>query len=676
MSTISENILKENEAIIEYLRHSRLFNHLSEEHLKQLMPLSEMCQFPKGSRILAEGQDNSKVFFLLQGIVGVYSHGERIILLKRRGDIIGEMSVISNKPCAATVIAETNVEMFTIRARDIGSFTDLDNDAIQHTLYRVFAMIMTEKLSMTTEKARHFEENNRELHETQVHLQHAYSVLDDQVKQLTHAKIEAEEANRSKSSFLASVSHEIRTPMNSILGFTDILDGLIIDSSQREYLKAIKTSGKTLLGLINDILDLSKIEAGKIQLEYSNVGPHAVFHEMELIFSNKLEKKGLDFQLEIAEGLPSSLSLDETRFRQILMNLVSNAIKFTETGYVKISVSYHYLDEEQKQLNLIVEVEDTGIGIPDNQQGLIFNAFEQREGQRQSQYGGTGLGLAITKRLVETMGGEIAVFSQEGKGSKFRIQLNEVHILHTDVGEEQEMSIDPSNVHFETASILIVDDVRLNRFLLKGYLPYAELHLQEASNGKEALDMARNQHFDIILMDLKMPVMDGYEATERFKNDDKLKKIPIILLTAVAVDREEHKVLELSDGILNKPVNQTVLLRELMRFLPHTIHEVTSEEPSEFYENIEFDKKPLPALLKDLEKNVVKTWERRDELSINELGALASEISELADKHQYPPLKQLGNEMQKLTQLFDIDALENKMNTFPEIFQKIKDSLA
>jgi len=238
---------------------------------------------------------------------------------------------------------------------------------------------------------------------------------------LKQGKEIAESANRMKSQFLANMSHEIRTPMNAIIGFSDLLRNLVTDKRHKGYLDTIRASSRTLLTLINDILDLSKIEAGRLEIQYEVSDIHVLFHEIQAIFMEKITKKGLNFIIEIEEDLPSGLVIDEIRIRQVLINLIGNAIKFTKQGYIKLSARKTYRKGKSK-VNLIIVVEDTGIGIPEKQQAKMFDPFTQKERQSTRKFGGTGLGLAISKNLVELMNGEITLHSIENKGSSFRSQ--------------------------------------------------------------------------------------------------------------------------------------------------------------------------------------------------------------------------------------------------------------
>ena len=252
--------------------------------------------------------------------------------------------------------------------------------------------------------------------------------IEEYADQLLIAKEDAEEANKAKSRFLANISHEIRTPMNAVIGFTDLLNTLITDKKQKLYLESIKSSSKNLLTLINDILDMSKIEAGKMELQYGPVNLKLLFTEIKQIFSLKINQKKLEFLIKVDNDLPEVLMLSEIRLRQVLFNLIGNSLKFTEKGYVKLSAKKINHDKNENKIDLLISVEDTGIGIPLEQQEKIFEAFMQKEDQNIKKYGGTGLGLTISKRLIEIMGGEITLQSEENKGSVFEFILKNVSI--------------------------------------------------------------------------------------------------------------------------------------------------------------------------------------------------------------------------------------------------------
>lgn len=392
---------------------------------------------------------------------------------------------------------------------------------------------------------------------------------------LKRAKRAAEEANLAKSEFLANMSHEIRTPMNSILGFTQVLQGKVREPKLSHYLEIIYNSSKSLLSLINDILDLSRIEAGKIALEYRVCSPKLLFREMEALFSHKTREKGLEFFVDINPELPRALLLDEVRLREILVNLIGNAIKFTESGYLKLSADFHYSDQVQHStLDFIFSVEDSGIGIPEDQQEAIFETFTQARGQNVAQYGGTGLGLAITRRLIEMMNGEISLVSIPGSGSTFSIILHQVEVSAINSsGPIKGEVFDFSKIKFEPASILIADDLDYNRELLKIFLKDFDFTFLEASNGVEVIGRAREYGPQLILLDMKMPEMDGYEAADIIKRDGQLAGTPLIAVTASALKQDEEIISSLCDSYIRKPLSKKELVRKLMQFLPYTINE-------------------------------------------------------------------------------------------------------
>ena len=314
-------------------------------------------------------------------------------------------------------------------------------------------------------------------------------------------KEKAVRANNAKSEFLTNMSHELRTPLNAVIGFSQLLSSMVTDPKQKTYTHSIRTAGKSLLKLINDILDLSKIESGMMEVNYLPVEPRRIFNEIRHIFREKTEGKGLSYITEIDESLPDSLMLDETRLRQILLNLVGNAIKFTDTGFVKLAVKRSgvktkdfghgltRIDTDKRRVDIVISVEDTGKGIPPDEQDSIFEPFKQQQGQSVSKYGGTGLGLSISKRLTEMMKGRISVESEPGKGSTFTIVLENVEIPRTgaEVPREEWDDFNLDSVSFEPARVLVVDDVESNRLMLGEVLNRVNLESLTASNGEEAL---------------------------------------------------------------------------------------------------------------------------------------------------------------------------------------------
>ncbi len=506
---------------------------------------------------------------------------------------------------------------------------------------------------------------------------------------LEAARKEAEAATRAKSEFLANMSHEIRTPMNAILGFTELLDGLLEGDKQKKYLSSIQSSGKSLLTLIDDILDLSKVEAGKLELEYTTVNLHTIFQEIEGIFSKAIADKKLQFFVIIEDELPSALVLDEVRLRQILFNLMGNAIKFTDAGFIKLSVAHHYLDhQEQDKVELVFIVKDTGIGISKEQQEAIFDAFEQQKGQSHSQYGGTGLGLTISKRLIEIMGGTISVESDLGQGSVFQIIFKDVTVTSAvELKKELQTTFDIHQVTFTPATILIVDDVESNRILVKGFLGDYPFTLLEAANGEESIKTTQQYHPDLVLMDLKMPVMDGYEASRRIKEDPDTQNIPVVALTASVMREKEEKISQLCDGYLKKPLRKAALVTELMKFIKHSLEEPTASESDSKQKDHSGTSSSIktlpqsiapetlhqfPQLLIALE-NELERWETLCKaLPIDEIAEFAKQNQELGQQFDYSPLIQWGKRLESQAHDFQLDLLPSTLEFFPEFIKNVK----
>ncbi len=368
----------------------------------------------------------------------------------------------------------------------------------------------------------------------------------------------AEEANRAKSVFLSNMSHEIRTPLNAIIGFAQILKrDSSLSPKQVEQLQTIARSGEHLLKLINDILDLSKIEAGKLQIHPSPFDLHKLIADIENMFRFRAEEKGLQFIVELKESVPQYVRSDEGKLRQILINLLGNSVKFTKFGGLVLRLKAGSPGKEgtlQKELRLFIEVEDTGPGIPEDEIPQIFDSFRVSSAGRAA--GGTGLGLAITKSLLELMGGGISVNSQVSRGSIFRFELPIVRLENLEVeGNRTKRTIVGLEPRSGPYRILIVDDQKDNRELLRDLLEPIGFRVRTAQNGQEGLYLFERWFPNLILMDMRMPILDGYEATRKIKATERGRKTPVIAVTASAFEDEEKSVLATGvDGYLRKPV--------------------------------------------------------------------------------------------------------------------------
>ncbi len=387
---------------------------------------------------------------------------------------------------------------------------------------------------------------------------------------LTEAKEIAEQANRAKSEFLANMSHEIRTPLNAVLGFADILSYQIQDEQSQEHLQSIKVAGKSLLTLINDILDLSKIEAGAMSIRPELVGLAPLINEVEQIFAEPAKKKGLSLLAETDPNLPKLVYLDESRLRQILLNLVGNAIKFTEKGGIRLSVKLLRTLGELVDIEILVE--DTGIGIAEEQQERVFEVFAQQEGHDARKFGGTGLGLTISKRLIEMMGGQIELTSTLGKGSCFKLLLNGVPCSKQEKTPEKKPSLLLQPLvqlsPFVQGKILLVDDIASNREYLKVGMLSWNLVVDEVETGLQAIEKLRTNQYDIALIDIRMPDISGLELIELMEKEIKDQGPLFIAVTASITPETMMRVLASNfTGYLTKPVGLQTLHGELAKHL-------------------------------------------------------------------------------------------------------------
>lgn len=406
------------------------------------------------------------------------------------------------------------------------------------------------------------------------------TLLEETKRDLRLAKRNADEANQAKSEFLARMSHEIRTPMNAILGYTDVLRrGFDEDAeSRQEYLETIHVSGEHLLALINDILDLSKVESGQLELELERCAPHHLIQQVATLLKSKSDEKGIDFDLKYEGLLPETISTDQVRLRQVLMNLAGNAIKFTSEGSVTVVARmetesdrcWDRIDEKPERAWLAFDVIDTGIGIAYEDQAKIFEPFAQADTSITRRFGGTGLGLAISKQLCEAMGGEVRVQSQPGRGTTFTVtmeigSLDGVRLVHgqlaaSDKARRSEVKEDVERL--PGARILVADDGESNRKLVKLVLTRAGAEVVTVENGRLAVDQVMQSEFDVVLMDMQMPVMDGYSATRLLRSEG--YDLPVIALTANAMHGDEEKCLEAGcSGFMTKPIKIDKLLSEL-----------------------------------------------------------------------------------------------------------------
>ncbi len=384
--------------------------------------------------------------------------------------------------------------------------------------------------------------------------------IEKQNNELKSAKAKSDEALIAKERFLANITHELRTPLNSIIGLSSLIEDSQLNNEQREFLKNIRISSDHLLAIINDLLEFSKIGSGKFKFEKAEFSIRRTLDRIERSMEFELKNRQLDFRIHIDPEIPNLLIGDEFRLNQILINLIGNAIKFTPKGSIKTSLIK--LSEDENKYTIEFRVEDTGIGISKDKQEIIFESFTQESSSTNRKYGGTGLGLTITKQLVEMQGGKISVESEKDKGSCF------IFVLPFDKKAEPAPEMNPANyINTGNLKILIVDDNAMNLLFTKAFLEKNNFHATISDNGTDAIEKLKNEDFNIVLLDLHMPNIDGYELSQKIRalSEEKKRKIPIIALTAAATINEIKKCFEsgMNDYVI-KPFKKEELITKIL----------------------------------------------------------------------------------------------------------------
>lgn len=459
-------------------------------------------------------------------------------------------------------------------------------------------------------------------------------------QELITARVAAEDANHAKSQFLSSISHELRTPLNGVLGYAQILlRDQSTSAEQRHNLRAIESCGQHLLTLINDVLDLAKIESGKIELQETACNLHQLLENVSIMIRERADSKGLHYRLEIDNEVPPDIRVDEVKLRQILINLLGNAVKFTSQGSVTLRVQRH-----MASTRLLFEVLDTGVGIPREKQQEIFQPFQQIGGVA----GGTGLGLPISQRLCEVMGGELTVQSAVGAGSCFSFHLP---LKAAPITAESAPRLSPQpmiDIHQHPVSVMVVDDNPVNRQVIAGMLTASGINLIEAENGQEALDKLHQQPVPLVLMDVRMPVMDGFTATRAIKNDPRLRDTIVIAVSAsvfpeVITRMREHGC----DDFISKPVRLTELMAKIASYLHLPLKSAGHTPPPV---EVRLVASIPPPLLERL----------RTAVSVGDIEAMHTALRPLYDMS--PEFSRLARYLAQRLEDFDIEAVRDLLN--------------
>jgi signal transduction histidine kinase len=417
---------KSNLDIIQYLKeHTILFKNVDDKVIEQLVPLSSIDKYYMGDKILVEDKPNNRIFFLMRGEIGIYKQGDHILRLQRKGDIFGEMSLISNKPASASVICETEVEVFSINVRDMSELGKIDEKIIKDTLYKLYAVILADKLAITTFKAIGLEKK----------VQERTLDLERNNEKLEIAKTEAERANQAKSQFLSNMTHELRTPMHHILSFAHI--GMKHFKSARdrtlECFQQVISSSNSMMEMVNDLLDLSELDTGRTKYTFAPYDISVIIREMVTGFSQQLEDKNISVEINQTD-ISTNIICDTNRISQVVHNILQNSIQFAPKGSViSICLEASHLAADSKNNNdspdfsLSVSFKDEGPGIPENELDFIFDKFIQSSTTRTGA-GGTGLGLAICQEIVRAHSGKIWAENNPDSGAVFSFLLPYVQV--------------------------------------------------------------------------------------------------------------------------------------------------------------------------------------------------------------------------------------------------------
>jgi signal transduction histidine kinase/FixJ family two-component response regulator len=494
-------------------------------------------------------------------------------------------------------------------------------------------------------------------------------------RELTEARLQAEHSNQEKTVFLANMSHEIRTPMNAILGFSELLQNDLREPKHRQYLQSIRASAASLLLLINDILDMSKIEAGVMELRPEPTDLREICDFLHTLFSEPAAKKRLKLECHVAENFPHAVLIDRIRLRQILVNLVGNAVKFTDKGLIEVRVTWEK-QQTSSQVTLVIEVQDTGVGIPKDKLETIFKPFVQAGAHREKEKQGTGLGLSIVKRLTEIMGGTVTVASVLEQGSAFHLRFPNVPISTRLATSETSGSFDEVSFNeLRAATLLVVDDNETNCQLIAGIFAGTHHHLIFGSSGEEAVAKSRELKPDILLLDVRMPGIGGHGALAEIRKTPGLEFMPVIAITASNLISEDNQLKEQFSGFVRKPFSKRELFDELADFLPRNSKAESSQETvgSGQTENLPAISPVPKELISQLRQLIVEPWPSiRDSVAVNESKIFAQGLEGLGQRWQCELLVHYAQKLLLDAENYAVTDLEKHLGEFALLVEQLE----
>ena len=603
------------------------------------------------------------------------------VLLKRVVDLRAEIEVALNRlhmlvevrkdrglPAAAAIVSDGKGKAMMERIRTIAAeISGMRSDVISEGGGLARAQLMRASLTSLIAGILGIGAGCFAFWLSRLSLQHK-----ERERELVEARLRAERNSQEKTVFLANMSHEIRTPLNAVLGFAELLEGELREEKQRQYLQSIRTSGTSLLQLITDILDMSKIEAGVMELRLEPTDPREICEFLHTVFVAPAAQKGVKLQCHLAEDLPRALLLDRIRLRQILVNLVGNAVKFTDHGHIDIRVQWEK-EEASSHVTLLLEVQDTGVGIPPEKIESIFQPFVQAGRHRDKEKGGTGLGLAIVRRMTEMMGGTVTAVSVPGQGSAFHLRFPHIELsARLPTNEKLEPVPQADFNRLRAATLLVVDDNEINCQLIAGMFADSHHRLVFSSNGHEAIARAREVGPDIILLDVRMPGMDGREALVEIRKIPGLELTPVIAVTASSLINEERDLQERFNGFVRKPFSKRELFDEIAHFLPQEEPKAAST-PGTPAESASAPASVPRELIAPLRQLLADAWPPvKDSLAINECKAFAGQLDALAQQWPCQPLTAYAQSLTRQAESYAVVDLEKQLHEFPALVERLE----
>ncbi len=562
---ITSHLSGDSQSIEQFLKKSRLLNPIPRDLIQLLVPYLKKRHFPRQTEIAGKNRKTTEVYFLLKGTIAVHTDNDIVFRLRRTGDMIGDMSVITAKEISTYEIADTPVDLLCLNLDELADSDHLETRDLRCTLYQLFTVMLMDKLMICCSQAKEQEDVSEELERIQSNLK--------------DAKRRLEEVDRVKTDFLSIVNHEMRTPLHGVLGMTSLLLNSELNDRQKDFALTIEKCANRFFKIINRILEFSKQEFGEIDLQSNPFEPRKVVQDVVSDLMESAQEKGLKLSADVADTVPELLCGDAIRIHQVLINLTGNAIKFTEKGEVRLQIDR--LKSEPDSVTIRFRIEDTGIGISEEKKERLFKSFSQADPSLTRKFGGTGLGLVISKQLVEAMSGEIDFSSQSGKGSSFWFTLDlkkQSERRFQELAPQNRRLIEPiqkiGSVPFSQKNqfnILLVTHNPIDQRLFSVMLDKLGYKIILADDGMSAIDKLRHRDIDLVLTEIELPDMDRFELVRSIrecKSEINNPGVPIIAINSDLIDGDRIKCFEMGmNDCLTKPVTAEEADTALLRWL-------------------------------------------------------------------------------------------------------------